>query len=862
MPAAGGTSETFLKKGLEMKAKLLAGAALLGCAFPACAQDVAAAAGDAAAASDGIVVTGQRAQQQRAIDAKRLAVAGLDVAAADEIGRLPDRNVAEVLDRVPGVGVLYDQGEGRYVSVRGVPAELNGYTVNGFEIGNPDASTRALPLDVISGQLLNRVEVVKVKTADYDGQGIGGVTNLVTNTAFDFREPFVVQASGQAGMQQLNDKVPVRGDVSVGGRFGADEQFGILLGASYSDRPFRSYGFYPDDWVDNADAARGGVPTNIKYSEYNIDRARHGATASLDWRPSDTTQFYARGIYSKVIEDENRQRYRMDFGTLHFNEDGLTGTATGTERRQDLRVDHNTKSVLAGMVGGQTKTDRLTLDFGGAYVHNVFHEYEGVWQFRGNPGTATFDFTDKVYTAAPITELTPAGLQFRQYTRRDDVGTEDTWQGKLDARYDLGGESFIKVGAKYRSTDKNFDQNVSLYQRGSSANRFTLADYALFGADGTVYPVSGRGYFNGPTIDTDAMEAFTGQYLGTAKMVLNAATTLANDTVADFDMTEKVAAGYAFANIELGAITITPGLRYEHTDLRVAGFSLQNGTSVVPVSGKSRYDNWLPSLVVRVKPSKDVILRAAYSRSVGRPQYQSLAPGSTLSTTDDAVSLGNPDLKPYVADALDMAAEWYFAPGGLLSVGAFAKFIKNPIFTQSYWAYDVTYAGTRYAALQFTQPLNADRGSIVGLEASYQQQFTFLPGLLSGLGVNLNLTLTDSDLRVPGRENSTFPNQSNLIYGAQIFYQRGGVQASVAYHNTGKSLLALGDVPLNDQYSDDYRRLDAKVNYAVTRNVSVFVEAQNLTDEPTRQYQAGIRNWTIQNERYGRAFYAGASVRF
>ncbi|MGE4411444.1 MAG: TonB-dependent receptor [Sphingobium sp.] len=840
-----------------MKAKLLVGTALLCGLFP-----VAAQADDAADNADAIVVTGQRAQQQRAIEAKRISIGVLDVAAADEIGRLPDRNVAEVLDRVAGVGVLYDQGEGRYVSVRGVPAELNGYTVNGFEIGNPDASTRALPLDVISGQLLNRVEVVKVKTADYDGQGIGGVTNLVTNTAFDFSEPFVVQASGQAGTQQLNDKVPVRGDVSVGRRFGADEQFGILLGASYSDRPFRSYGFFPDDWVYNDDAARGGVPKNIKYSEYNIDRARHGAAASLDWRPNENTQFYARGIYSKVIEDENRQRFRMDFGTYDFNDDGYTGTSSNTAQRSDLRVDHNTKSVLTGMLGGQTRADRWTIDFGGAYVHNVYHEYEGVWQFRGNPGDATFDFTDKVYTAAPVTGLTPDGLEFRQYTLRDTVGTEDTWQGRVDARYDLGGESFIKVGAKYRSTDKKYDQTLSLYTRGASGDRFSLADYDLAGTDMTVYPVSGRPYVISPVIDTGAMQAFTNQYLGSAMMVLDEGATLANNTVSDYDMTEKVAAGYVFANIEMGDITLTPGLRFEHTELDVSGFSLQDGTNVVPVSGNSSYDNWLPSLVVRVKPADDVILRAAYSRSVGRPQYESMSPGSSLSTVEDSVSLGNPNLKPYVADALDMSAEWYFARGGLISVAAFAKFIKDPIFTQTFLVNDVTYAGTHYDTLEFTQPLNADKGSIVGLEASYQQQFTFLPGLLSGFGINLNVTLTDSDLRVPGRGNSTFPNQSNFIYGAQLFYQHGPVQASVAFHNTGRSLLSLGDIPLNDQFSDDYRRLDAKFNFAVTENFNIFFEGQNLTDEPTRQYQADNRNWTIQNERYGRAFYAGASVKF
>src|SRR3546814_1974352 len=115
-------------------------------------------------------VTGQRAQQERAIEIKRNAVCIMDVDAADEIGQRPDRNVAEVIERLPGVGVQYDQGEGRYVAIRGIPSDLNNYTVNGFELGNPDGNTRRLPLDIVSGQLLNRVEVTKAKTADLDAQ--------------------------------------------------------------------------------------------------------------------------------------------------------------------------------------------------------------------------------------------------------------------------------------------------------------------------------------------------------------------------------------------------------------------------------------------------------------------------------------------------------------------------------------------------------------------------------------------------------------------------------------------------------------------------------------------------------------------
>src|SRR3546814_18554093 len=128
----------------------------------------------------------------------------------------------------------------RNVAIRGIPSDLNNYTVNGFELGNPDGNTRRLPLDIVSGQLLNRVEVTKAKTADLDAQGIGGMINLVTQTAFDFAEPFVLSANAQVGYQTLNEKYPIRGDASAGGRFGGADQFGILIGGSSSKRDFPS----------------------------------------------------------------------------------------------------------------------------------------------------------------------------------------------------------------------------------------------------------------------------------------------------------------------------------------------------------------------------------------------------------------------------------------------------------------------------------------------------------------------------------------------------------------------------------------------------------------------------------------------
>ncbi|QJU60242.1 TonB-dependent receptor [Sphingomonas sp. AP4-R1] len=838
----------------------------------------------AEAEDDAIVVTGQRAQQERSIQVKRDAIGVVDVSAADDIGRLPDRNVAEVVEHLPGVGVTYDQGEGRYVAIRGVPSNLNNYTLNGMEIGNPDGTTRSLPLDIVSGQLLNRVEIAKVKTADMDGQGIGGTVNLVTQTAFDFRNRTNIAVSGKAGIQQFNNKVPYQGDLTAGTRFGSDDQFGIVLGGSYSDRNFYSMGFYPDNWKPVAAAARGGLPDNIKYTRYSLDRERISGAGSFDWHPSDTQTFYVRGVYSRFTENEIRPRYRLDFTTTAYtlNPDGLTGFANGTpssatgtpgngtERREDLRLDYKVKTLATGMVGGSSEFGGFKLDYEGAYSRNITNDKYPLWQFRCNPGRVTFDFSDKIYDAAPVTECSANQMQFRQYQEFDQRNVEKIWQGKVDGTYaleSLDAGSFIKVGAKYRDTSRDFDQDQPTWVRASAtANRWTLGQYNLGGPGVCVNPDSAnvkQCYYNSPTFDIDALKAFTAQNLGGALMPLDAATTLSNNTIADFQLKEKVAAGYAMANLKFGALTITPGIRYEHTSLDITGFRLvANSTTILPDARHNTYDDFLPSLIIKVAPSATTIFRFAYSKSLGRPEYSNLSPGGSINSTDGTVSLGNPDLKPYRADNFDATAEWYFAKGGLLSIGAFAKIIKNPIFSQTTVLRNTTYAGVAYSVLGITQPLNADKGDIIGIEAQYQQQFTFLPGLLSGLGISLNGTLTDSNLTLPDGRKSTFPQQSKYLYGAELFYQKGIVEASIAYHNTGHSLLAIGSPAYNDQYNDDLRRLDAKASVAVWRDIRVFVEAQNLTDEPTRQYQAGIKDWVVQNERYGRTYYAGLSAKF
>lgn len=814
-----------------------------------------------------VVVTGQRASEIRSIEKRRESLGITDVAAADEIGQLPDKNIAEVVERLPGVGVQYDQGEGRYVSIRGVPSSLNGYTINGFEIGNPDGGTRKLPLDIVSGQLLNSVEIAKVRTPNQTGQGIGGIINLVQQTAFDYKDAFAINGSAQIGYQQLRKgSQPWRADLSVAKRFGADEQFGITLGGSYSDRTFTSYGLFPDDWKENDDAARGAVPKNIKYTDYRLNRERIGATGSLDYR-GDDMELFLRGVYSEFSENEYRQRFRLDMKNPVFDANGFTGVSTNNEQRSDLRLEQKVKSIMAFMGGGQNRFDLWTLDYGVAYVHNEVDEPNQSWQFRGNPGDVHFDYTNTLYTVTPDNGyLTADDLGFRSYSEQNEQGEEDIWQARFDLKRELmiGLDSFVSAGFNGRWNEKSFDGGSTNYGRNSSPNRFTLI--GLSGDDITVYPDSGVGYAIVPSIDEDKIRDFTTQNLNGPLFVLNESDTLADAVLNDFTINEDIYAGYVMANVEWDSIAVTAGLRVEHTKLDNVGFRLENEVNVVPVSQSDSYTEWLPTAIVRIKPSDDVVVRLAYTRSVGRPEYADLSPGGSLGFEDIGngqfegfLSLGNAGLKPYTANSLDAVAEWYFAPGGMVLFGAFAKFVKNPIFGSVNVQENVEFGGNSYVRLETSQPQNADKGDIIGLEMAWRQQFDFLPGLLSGFGVNANLTLVSSNLRVPGRANTAFPEQSGLLWGAQLFYQKGIVEGSVAYHHTGNALIGISGGPVTDEYNDNYRRLDAKIGFQLTDNFRVYFEGQNLTDEATRQYQGLQKNWIIQRERYGRTYNAGVS---
>jgi len=836
-----------------------------------------AAAQTSSTAVDELVVTGQRASQQKAIDAKRNATGVIDAISADELGRLADKNVAENLERLPGVGLFYDQGEGRYVSIRGIDSSLSNVTLNGIELGNPDglASEPRVPLDVVGGQLLSRLEVVKVVTPDMDAQGIGGTVNLVTQSPFDSKQDVFARGSAQIGYQEaLRGSQPVQGDLTVGGIFGGGT-WGALLGVSGSSRKFRSNGFFPDDWRAVPGSARGGLPTTIKYTNYTIKRERVGVSGALEYRPGDDDLFFLRGLYSRFTEDEHRQRFRADFGAnlanVTFNADGFTGVTRNVDAREDLREEEKEKSYSQVSLGGEHGRGAWTFDYDLAYGYNEVVEPNRLWQFRSVAANTTVDFDMRplLFTAEPR-DLPVSNLGFRQYQEQDENGNETNWAGRANARYDVdwGDGGYVKFGVKLRDEDKKFDGRTDVWDRaGAGPNRFTLADFNLRGPDEFVV-FEDRTYVMRYVIG-EGIIPFTNENLSGPRFVKNVATSLTNNVVNDYGLNERIYAGYGMADVRFGQLRVIAGVRVERTETDVHGFRLTaTDRTVAAVSESNSYTDILPNLQLRFEPREDVVLRAAYSRTLGRPNFGQLKISGTLTFTplnngqfEGELSEGNVDLKPYVSDNLDATAEWYFAEGGLLSASAFYKRIKNPIFGFEETLTNVTIDGRTFATLEYSQPRNAEEGEIAGLELAYQQQFVFLPGLLSGFGVAANVTLIDSHVDTFDRR-AKFPQQSNTIYGAQLFYQKGPVEAALSFHHTGKNLASLGSTAASDTYNDRYERLDLKASYALNERVDLFVEGQNLTDTKLRQYVGGRRDWITNYERLRQTYYVGVSARW
>ncbi|MGY2733005.1 TonB-dependent receptor [Sphingomonas sp. UYP23] len=835
-----------------------------------------------------IVVTGQRAAERRALQAKRSSNFIQDTLNANDVGKLPDQNVAEAVRRLPGISVANDQGEGRYVIIRGVNPNLANVTVNGQTAPAPEPESRQVKLDDIPSSLIGSVTVVKSLTADRDANAIAGQVDINTLTAFDRTKAFA-NARIVSGYNTLNSRSPYEGDITAGTRFGPDKTFGVVLSGNYSSRPIESENLQgSSNWGTPTGASRA-LPDDYRLRDYNLNRTRYGVVGNFDWRPSSDVNIYLRTLYSTFKDHETRDQSRIEIPVTYAttNAAGVTtqptaeqqavnaaisngGTFSGRGTRF-LRLRNEDDSTFSGELGGKFRFGGSELQVEGTYSKALKKDpLRSEFSFRTGSTALTglsLDLADtlfKVNTAngTPYNSALYSGYRVTYDRRRAE---ENLYQARADLTIPIGfgSDSTIKLGGKFQQTDKTNNRDFQQYSLGS-----TLAATGAAGDDGsTIY--NGR-YLVGPRINYDQAQTYYTVTNPSARTqsASDSATSVANSLVNDYDLSEKVFAGYVMGTFKVAKLTIVPGVRVEHTDGTYKGKAF-TATSLVSqgynVSNSRAYTDAFPDLNVRFDVNDRLVLRAAATTAIGRPDYNLLAPYVNVSdTTPNAgvVALGNPNLKPYKAVSGDLSAEYYLAGQGILSIAGFYKHLDDPIFTVG-TTQGGTFGGTTFTRAQVTQPVNGDSARIYGVEANLQAQLTFLPGALSGFGVSGNFTYTDGSSRgVIGRAGSV-PNllQSKYIGTAQLSYEKYGVTGRLAYTYRSAYLDTLGTTAATDQYTDENNSLDARIGYSPVKQFTIFVEASNLLDSPWRRYQA-IKTQLIENERYRQTFRIGVQLAY
>ena len=808
-------------------------------------------------------------------DEKRAAPMIVDVVSADSVGRFPDNNAAEALRRIPGVSMEIDQGEGRFVVVRGVDASLNNVTINGQILGTPaEFGTRGVSMDSVPADLISRLEVVKAVRPDMDANAIGASVNIATFGAFDLPGR-MLYGSLRTGYNAMSGRMPFSGSATYGRTLGADKKWGFVVGGSYSQRRYQSE-------LNEASAvywtqANGYyIPLTPSLRLYDLDRRRQGINASLEYRPADGQSLAVRFNHNLFQDTEGRQQTVFDYarGTL-TNQTPTSGTYSQGRATREFR-DYKQRHLLnAGMVAGTHEMSRSTLDWnvGGSRGQRET-PFRVDWEFRSaaNAVPNSYDVSDPWSPIiTPSAAFTSAGAYpFRRVRFRNDIEREDVISGEVNLKRtaEFGNRpGYWKVGAKVVSRDKMQDRTNDNYNARSPA--FTLAQFELAGSG----PEDFFGWTPrfGPTINLQVMKDFFEQNPG--RFVSDPLTSEQNSLQQDFTASEAVYATYGMIGLDFAKWHLMAGVRVEATraDYYANELIYANGVYTgryIPAQGSTDYTDVLPGVHLTFSPNNRIALRVAWTNTVGRPAYADLAPINAFDEIQDtdgswygSLSAGNSTLKPYESMNLDGSFEYYL-PSGLLSVAPFYKRIDNAIYDWSVTEENVVYNNKTYARFSQSRPENAESGHIAGVELNYQHNFTGLPSPFDGIGTNMNYTWTDSSVTIFSRDTEVpFFKQSTQTGNFALLYQKRGAEAQFSVSFQGPAMIVVGSEPGRDEYNDWYTRMDLKVSFPFARVLRGVFEVQNLSSAARRQY-AGIRERTVEDERYGRDFYVGIDWRF
>jgi TonB-dependent receptor len=836
------------------------------------------------------VVEGYREGRSKAMQQKRTAENVVDIISADAIGNLPDRNVAEALGRLPGVNLSLEQGEGRYVSIRGSEPNLNQVMMDGATMAAPGGSRlgRAVPLDTLGSGQISSIEVVKSVTPDMDANAIGGSINIKSRSAFDHQGSFLAGSLSGNRNGNVNKNDPA-GQVTYTNTFGAENRWGLAVSASYDKRNYQNEWLQVGGW---SQVAIGGnniyVPNDFEIKPEWGYKERGGLNLNLEYRPDANTQFYFRPAISKTGNPETRYEIIYTPNTSASNitltspHSGTYTAGSRTERRVfHYRTDRDLDNYAAGfkkIIGAFTLEPMIT------YSHaDENNPYTRDREFRtgsNKGGPINFDlgtgFVPQVWDVNPATDV-PSNYALRR--TRDDRGdtVESVYTGKTDLRWDsndiLGKPGYLKTGFKFLKRARTVDlESRRLVPAGAA---WTLADTGAQLPSVPVYDGRFQSLFL-PNID--AIDAFIASH--PSQVTHDPVGESTNSIEDDYQINEYIYSGYGMGSVKINNLRLLAGVRWEKTSATIRAVrEVTVGSAApfrVPTSGVKDYNNLFPNVQAIYHLTDTLQLRAAFTQTIGRPAYEDsrtlaifnyspvVAPLNPQFPNTGSLTVGNPDLKPYGAHNYDVSLEWYPKKyGGVVSVAAFRKEISNPIYTYTETQRNVVYGGVGLDTLSATEKFNGTSGRISGIEFSIYQPFRFLPSPFNGFGVEANFTAITSSEVIPTRPGEDIPffRQPNKIKNFTLFYEQGRFSGRVAYSYAGEQIYTLGSNLISDRYETARGQYDVQASYRLTEHYSITAAVRNLTRVPD-EMSSGIKNLLQMSRLLDRDYKVSVNFNF
>ncbi len=869
---------------MKSRISLLTGAAFLGLVGPAYAQetpsDATQTADEQADSQDaGIIVSGIRASLERAADIKRESSQIVDVITAEDVGKLPDANVAEALQRVTGVQITRVFGEGQAVNIRGlqqVRVEVDGRTLLGFSarVSPPENDNlgRSSGLDAVPSSVFGRLEVRKSPLASQAEGGLGGTVNLFTPKPFDFKKT-TISLRAQGTYSDGSNKF----EPSFTGLFTttfADGNIGVLLSGEYQKRTSSLQLFERNNWLNRRNGGTSDVlaPLLLQYENVDIDRSRIGVNGALQFRFGDNFVLTADALYSKVEADRTNQAITFNLPTSTtativtnaVNEGGylVAGTSTGRVRVQNQRRLDPTDNLLAGL-NGKYDDGALSLEGDVYYSRGTLRQKIEVAVLDSLTGViGNYDFRN-----GPVPSLTlsrPAGVPFDPnlptnyvyptsgtLTLRANLlpATLEEWTGKFDVGYDFGDGSKIRAGVRYVDLRAESD---SYRSRGLA----TAAELAPFGVPGDAnfldrirgnFPRAFYTYYPDPAFLIPRVLA-TEPPLASQEPSPNG---YRRNVDRDYDLSEKTLSGYMMFDVE-GEVFGRPaklnaGVRLSHTKFSVDTFSLIGAVSRL-TTDRNSYTNVLPSMNLTVNLTDDFLVRMSASQTMQRAGLADLAPSTFINPTNLTSGGGNAQLTPPISSNLDLSFEYYTGRSSLISGALFYKDVKD--FIANGTIEEIIPGFESDGPYRTSRPFNIASAKVRGFELGVQQFFDFLPSPFDGLGVIANYTFADSE------DSAGFPlvATSKHSYNLVALYEKGLLSARIAYNWRDDAIFEFTQG--RPEVIAARSQLDAQIGIDITKQFALSFQAQNLipkdsaTVEISNFNPAAVNSYALSERRF------------